>query len=73
MTDLAPLNPSTSLNKAYAGGGAVMVAGALTTVTVAIINGIDPSYHMTDVLQGSIQTLFTLACTFGAIYFTPHS
>jgi hypothetical protein len=68
----APLNPDNGLNKMYAAGGASVIAGALTTVVVAIINGIDPSYHMTDTLQGAIETLVTTGLAMGAVYLTPH-
>jgi hypothetical protein len=69
----APLNPVANLNKMYAAGGASVIAGALTTVIVAIINGIDPSYHMDATLQGAIETLVTTGLSMLAVYFTPHT
>lgn len=75
MTDQSqsPLAASGSgYNKLAAGSTASLVGGALTTVVIALVNGLDPGYHMTDALQGAIQTLVTLAVTAGAIYLVPH-
>lgn len=75
MTDAnaAPLSGSApGYGKLVAGTTASLVGGALTTVVVSLINAIDPSYHMTDTLQGAIQTLVTLCVTAGAIFLTPH-
>lgn len=68
----APLNQGASLNKAYSAGGSTLLAGALTTVVISIINGVDPSFHISNELAGAIQTLLTAACGVGAVYFTPH-
>lgn len=72
MTDPTPAPGGTGFGKLYAGTTASVLAGAITTVIIAIINGIDPSYHMTDLLQGSIQTLVSAAITAIAIYAAPH-
>lgn len=72
-TSTAPLSGGApSYGKLVAGTTASLIGGALTTVVVAVINAIDPSYHITDTLQGAIQTLVTICVTAAAIYFTPH-
>lgn len=77
MTDVskAPISapPVRDVNKMFAAGGASTIAGALTTVIIGVINGLDPSYHMTDTLQGAITTLVTAALAMLAVYLTPHS
>jgi hypothetical protein len=69
----APLNPAAVYGKLIAGTSASVLGGALTTLICGIIAGIDPSYQMTNAMQGAIQTLDTGLITGLAIYLAPHS
>lgn len=71
MADPGAAPPPVSAAKAYSAGGSTLLAGALTTVIISVINGVDPSFHISNELSGAIQTLLTAACGMGAVWFTP--